>query len=103
MTKLQLLTNKDGSNLYETYKQLEIYRDVDRQVKALTKEKESLAKELKSGFFLHHDEFIYESRLLATYYSQCRVSLDQKRLEAEQPAIYKEYQTISEHRVFLLK
>ena len=86
-----------------TYLQLETYRDIDRQIKALSKEKDAVGNELKAGYFLNHDDYIHEGRLIATYKPQVRISLDQKRLKEERPEIYEEYQTLSEHRVFLLK
>lgn len=99
MNNLHILPSK----LDDTASQIEAYRDLDRQIKALEKAKKEIGDELKAGYFLHHSDFIQDGKLLATYRTQARVSLDQKRFQAELPEVFKEYQTISEVKVFLLK
>lgn len=98
------------SNIYKlpfadlgTYEQVEKYRDLDRQIKALTKDKEQIGTMLKAGYFLNNDDFIYEGRLIATYRPQIKISFDQSKFKTEHADLFKEYQTISTHRVFLLK
>ena len=87
----------------DTYIQLETYRDLDRQIKALTKERDKLKELLIKGHFKHNDEFIKDGRLLATYYTQERITLDQKKLSSELPELVKDYQVINAVRTFLLK
>lgn len=87
----------------ETFILLETYRDLDRQIKALTKEKDKLGKKLKEGYFLNHDEYIHEGRLLATYYRSVVIKLDQAAFKLALPDVFKQYQTIGEQRTFLLK
>ena len=93
----------NATQLEITRDQIEKYRDLDRQIKALEKEKEAIGKELKSGFFLSNTDFTYNDRLLATYRPELRVTLDQAKLKADYQAIYEECCKISEIRVMRLK
>jgi predicted phage-related endonuclease len=82
---------------------IEKYRDLDRQIKALEKEKELVGKELKSGFFLHHQDFIHEGRLLATYKPTIVIRFNQNKFKAELPEVFETYQEAKEEFRFLLK
>ena len=87
----------------QTLLNLEIYRDLDQRIKALTKEKDKIGKSLKEGYFANHDEYVHDGRLLATYYTSTVVRLDQSALKTAMPKIYEQFQTIGEQRTFLLK
>ena len=87
------------SNIYKlpfagisTYEQIEQYRDFDRQIKALTKDKEQVGLALKTGYFLDNDDFIHEGRLIATYRPQIKVSFDQEKFKTDHADMFKEYQ-----------
>lgn len=87
----------------KTFFMIEEYRDLDRQIKALTAQKDVIGKELKSGFFLNHTDFIQDGRLIATYRPTTVIRLNQRLLKAERPEIYEAYQEIVEEKRFLLK
>ena len=86
-----------------TYDKLEQYRILDQQIKLLTKEKDELSKELKSGFFKDNDEFIYNDRLIATCTTQISERMDTSRIKVELPEIYSLYQVETCSRVMRLK
>lgn len=87
----------------ETYLKIEAYRDLDRQIKALAKDKEIIGDELKAGYFLRHTDYVHEGRLIATYRPQIKVMFDQAKFKEDHAELFKEYQDIREIRVFLLK
>ena len=98
------------SNIYKlpfadlgTYEQIEKLRDVKRQIKALEDEEKELSNNLKAGYFLNHDDFLHNGRLIATYRPIISIILDQKKLESEKPDLYKEYQKILSYRKLSLK
>ena len=82
---------------------LEIYRDLDRQIKALEAERDALKKEFARTIFAESDEFVLRGVVLATYKMQSRSDVDKKRLQAEQPDIYNFYQTTINFPVLRLK
>jgi len=94
---------EDLSALNHTYYQVEQYRDLDRQIKALTAQKEAIGKELKCGFFLHHTDFIFEGRLIATYRPSITIRFNQARFKADMLELFESYQEAVEEKRFLLK
>jgi predicted phage-related endonuclease len=89
--------------MLETYYKIEQYRQLDQQVKALTKQKDKLNEELKQTYFAQHKEFIYEGRLLMELQTQLRVTVDTKLITLEHPDFIKQYQRINEIKLLLLK
>lgn len=87
----------------ETHQLIETYRDLDRQIKALTAEKDILAKELKEGYFAIHESYTFDGRLLATYKSSVVNRFNQSLFKEERPEIYEAYLETKEERRFLLK
>lgn len=87
----------------ETYQLIETYRDLDRQIKALTAEKEIIAKELKEGYFSMHESYTFDGRLLATYRSNEVTRFNQSLFKEERPEIYEAYLESKTERKFLLK
>ncbi len=87
----------------DTYHQIELYRDLDRQIKALTKQKDEIGRELKAGYFLHHTDFIHEGRLLATYRPSITIRFNQSRFKEEMLELFESYQEAVEEKRFLLK
>lgn len=88
------------SNVYQL---IETYRDLDRQIKNLTVEKDAIAKELKEGYFAIHDSYTHEGRLLATYKAQMVKRFNQSLFKEENPHKYEAYVEEKEERRFLLK
>lgn len=94
------LINKDED---QTYTLLEHYRDLDRQIKFLTKQKDELAKSLKGGYFLDHTEYVHDGKILATYKNEIVIRLNQKLLKEKEPIVFDRYCEASQQRRFLLK
>ncbi len=92
-----------ATDMRTTFSQLESYRDLDRQIKALTKERDAIKRELTCGYFLDHDDFIFEGRLLATYKPHIQITFDKKCFQSENPDLYEKYLEPKEIRKFLLK
>jgi hypothetical protein len=96
-------SNVIGIATHDTYRKIEEYRDLDRQIKALTTEKDAIKKLLVAGYFLNENDFVFEGRLIATYRPQLTITLNQSLLKENEPEIYKAYQDIKTIRKFLLK
>lgn len=85
------------------YSQIERYRELDQQIKALEKEQDAIKEELKSGYFKDQDEFVYQGRLLMTCTTQITERMDIKNLKLKQPDIYNLFQVETVSRVLRLK
>ena len=101
MTTLQLVNSQ--TNDTQLYVQIERYRDLDRQIKALEREKKSLNAELKAGYFATEDTFIYQGRLLMTATTEISERIDLESLKLQRPDIYNLFQVESVCRKLRLK
>lgn len=88
------------SNVYQS---IETYRDLDRQIKALTKEKDEIGKELKEGYFSTYESYTHDGKLLATYKPTIVTRFNQSLFKEENPYKYEAYLESKEERRFLLK
>jgi predicted phage-related endonuclease len=86
-----------------TFLLIENYRDIDRQIKALSKDKEEIGKELKTGYFLRETDYVHNGRLIATYRPMLITRFNQTLLKENDQIIYEKYLEIKEERRFLLK
>lgn len=87
----------------QTFEQIEIYRDINRQIKMLTKDETDVKTWLAEGHFKTHREYSYNGRLLLTYDERSRSSIDTTRLKEERPEIFAEYTKKITYRQFNLK
>lgn len=70
---------------------INLYKDIDRQIKALELERDALKKEFANTIFADSDEYIFNGRLLATYKSQSRQDIDRKLFKETMPELYEQF------------
>jgi len=102
MNSSNILQLNTGVNTLE--QQLCDYRTLDRQIKALTRQRDALKKVLTAGYFASNDHYTNDNgELLATYLTSLRVSLDSKALKDAEPELVKQYERITEVKTFSVK
>lgn len=99
--KSQLHVLPSRSNDY--VKKINLYKDIDRQIKALELERESLKKEFANTIFANSDEYIFNGRLLATYKSQSRQDIDRKLFKETMPELYDQFTVSITYPVLRIK
>jgi predicted phage-related endonuclease len=92
----------------QTHTQLEQaisdYDYLNKQIKALEKEKEAIKDNLVKSYFADQDEYFdINGCLLATYKEYAREGLNGKLIKVEQPVIYQQYLTITAYKRFEVK
>lgn len=86
----------DDDDIWETYKNYVQARD--RRLTA--KKQEKIYKATLELYTGSAEKLLKDGELVATYGEYSRTSLDQSRLKAERPDIYKEYQSENTYRSF---